>query len=319
MKKVLITGVSGFAGGFLAEHLIENKSYDVFGTYLSDSSLQKLSSIKDKGTFMKVDLVDRESVRHVIKTVKPDIIFHLAALSSPAESFKDPAQTFYNNVSGEINILESIRETDRNDTKILIISSAEVYGNVAPENLPIDEDTPLRPLTPYAVSKIAQDFLGLQYFLTYESKIIRVRPFNHIGPRQAPSFVVSAFAKQIAEIEKNICSPVIKVGNLETKRDFTDVRDIVKAYSSVIEKGKFGEVYNIGSGVSYKISTILEKMLSFSTTKITIEQDESRFRPGDMPEIVCDNRKIVTVTGWKPAISLDQSLKDTLNYWRNIV
>jgi GDP-4-dehydro-6-deoxy-D-mannose reductase len=200
-----------------------------------------------------------------------------------------------------------------------VVASAEVYGSVTKEDLPMGEDTPLNPTNPYAVSKLAQDFLGLQYFLSYGIKTIRVRPFNHVGPRQAPNFVISSFAQKIAEIEKGKREPILPVGNLEAKRDFTDVRDMVKAYSLIMEKGEFGEVYNIGSGRSYKISEILEMLLSFSSVKITVEIDKSLFRPIDDPELVCDSTKINKTTGWKAEIPLEETLKDTLDYWRNII
>ena len=182
----------------------------------------------------------------------------------------------------------------------------------------MDENTAFRPTNTYAVSKIAQDFLGLQYYISYRLKIIRVRPFNHIGPRQSAGFVVSDFAKKIADIEKGRMDPILRVGNLQAKRDFTDVRDMVRAYNFLIEKGEFGEVYNIGSGVSYSISEILDILLSFSKIKIKVEIDHSLLRPEDAQDRLCDNKKFVELTDWKPSIPIEKSLKDTLDYWRNI-
>ena len=254
MKKALITGITGFAGSYLGEHLLKN-GYSVSGTYLSDDSLKNLPN-KDKYTLYKLNLLDQDSVANLIRQDKPEYIFHLAALTSPKNSFENPKGTFINNVSAQINLLESIKKNEFFDTKILIISSAEVYGLVAPEDLPIDEETPFNPTNPYAVSKLAQDFLGLQYYLSSKLKIIRVRPFNHIGPRQTPAFVVSAFAKRIVEIEKGR-EKKMKVGNLSSKRDFTDVRDMVEAYRLALDKGEAGQVYNIGSGKSYEIKEIL--------------------------------------------------------------
>ncbi len=319
MKKALITGVSGFAGSFLAEYLTEKNTYTIAGTYLSESSKENVASIGEKLSLTKVDLMDREKVFELIKNESPDVLFHLAALSSPAESFKDPSRTINNNIVGEINLLESIREAGLTETRILIISSAEVYGVVSQEDLPVDEETELRPASPYAVSKIAQDFLGLQYYYAHQLPIIRVRPFNHIGPRQAPNFVVSSFAKQIAEIEKKKSPPVLHVGNLSAKRDFTDVRDIVHAYELLIEKGIPGDVYNLGTGKSYRISDVLQILLSLSSVSITVTEDKALFRPGDLPDNVCDRTKITKVTGWEPKITLEQSLRDTLDYWRNII
>ena len=319
MKKVLITGITGFAGSYLAEHLLSSKKYDISGTYLLEESLSSVEHVKDKLNLIKADLSDEKSVYKIIKDTSPDMIFHLAALTSPFDSFSNPTQTLTNNISLQVNLLEAVRKYGLFNTKILIISSADIYGLVAKEDLPIDEQTPLMPTNPYSVSKIAQDFLGLTYFLTYKLKIVRVRPFNHIGPRQSPNFVVSSFAKQIAEIEKGKKQPILHVGNLETKRDFTNVKDMVRAYVLAIEKGKYGEAYNIGSGISYEISDILNKLISLSKACIKIEKDEALSRPSDNPELVCDARKFIELTGWKPQISIETTLKETLDYWRNII
>lgn len=319
MKKVLITGITGFAGSYLAEHLLSAGNYDISGTFLFEKSIDNVEHIKRNLNLIKADLSEEKSVLKIIEEVSPDIIFHLAALTSPADSFKNPIATLNNNISLQVNLLEAVRKFDLLDTKILITSSADIYGQVARENLPINEETPLMPTSPYSVSKIAQDFLGLSYFLSYKLKVIRVRPFNHIGPRQSPNFAVSSFAKQIAEIEKGKRKPILRVGNLETKRDFTNVKDMVNAYILAIEKGKDGEVYNIGSGVSYKISDILNKLISMSSSEIEIEKDKTLFRPGDTQDLVCDARKFIKLTGWKPEISIDTTLKNTLDYWRNII
>jgi len=319
MKKVLITGVTGFAGNYLAEYLLSLKEYDISGTYLAEDSLNNIGFSKDKVNLIKADLSEEKAVSKIIREVSPSIIFHLAALTSPFDSFNNPVQTLTNNISLQVNILEAVRKYSLFDTKILIVSSADIYGLVGKENLPIDEETPLTPTSPYSVSKIAQDFLGLTYFLSYKLKVIRVRPFNHIGPRQSPSFVVSSFAKQIAEIEKGKKEPVLRVGNLESKRDFTDVKDMVRAYVLAVEKGECGDVYNIGSGFSYKISDILNKLIAMSSSKIKIEKDEALFRPSDNPDLVCDAGKFIKLTGWKPEISIDTTLRNTLDYWRNII
>lgn len=319
MKKVFITGITGFAGSFLAEHLLSLGNFVIKGTYLTDESLSLIADIKEKIELVKLNLLDDRKVDLLIDKYKPDIVFHLAALTSPSDSFKNPAATITNNVSVQINLLEAIQKNKLLNTKILIVSSADVYGIVEKKDLPIDEETSFRPTNTYSVSKIAQDFLGLQYFLSYGLKIIRVRPFNHIGPKQSPNFVVSSFAKQIAEIEKGKIEPIIFVGNLSAKRDFTDVRDMVKAYVLAIEKCTVGEVYNIGSGVSYKISGILDKFLSLSKKHIRIQVDKSRFRPSDEQELTCNREKFTRVTGWKPTIPLETTLKDTLDYWRKII
>jgi GDP-4-dehydro-6-deoxy-D-mannose reductase len=200
--------------------------------------------------------------------------------------------------------------------RILVVGSNEEYGLVGEDELPIKEANPLRPTSPYAVSKVAQDMLGLQYHLSHGLQTIRVRPFNHIGPRQSEQFVAPAFAKQIAEIEAGIRPPVVKVGNLEARRDFTDVRDIVRAYYLIITKGKQGEVYNIGSGVPRSIRELLNTLLSFSEAEIEVKQDPSLLRPLDVPVSYCDYGKLKECTGWEPTIPFEESLKEVLNYWR---
>ena len=315
-KKILITGATGFAGSHLVDLLLKSND-QIFGTFYSETSLSNLEN-KEKIKLLKTDLTKKDQVKLLIEKVKPDYLYHLAALTAPMSSFEDPSETFINNVISELNILEELRRNNLKKTKVLIASSAEVYGNVSKENLPISENVPLNPTNPYAVSKIAQDFLGRQYFLSYGLSIIRVRPFNHIGPKQSPNFVVSSFAKKIVDIEKGRKDPVLNVGNLNAKRDFTDVRDVVKAYRMILDKGELGEVYNIGSGKSYKISEILNMLLSFSKTKIEIKVDKSLLRPIDNPELVCDFKKICKITGWKPEIALQTTLYDTLDYWRSI-
>lgn len=318
MKTVLITGISGFAGSFLAEHIASFKEFNIVGTTISNIS-PNLSKINDQITLKEINLIDAKAVLELIKEIKPDFIYHLAALSAPSQSFDNPSEIVTNNISAQINLLEAVRSADINNAKILITSSADIYGLVEPKNLPIDENTPFMPTNSYAVSKLAQDFLALQYFLTYKMNIVRVRPFNHIGPRQSPNFVVSKFAKEIAEIEKGLIPPVLYVGSLDAKRDFTDVRDMVRCYVSILDKGIAGEVYNIGSGVSYKIRDILNMLLAKSSIKIKVENDQALFRPADNPELICNSKKVRDVTNWKPEISLEKTLMDTLDYWRKIV
>lgn len=316
MKKAFITGISGFAGSYLASYLLE-KGFNVGGTYLFEESLDLLPD-KDNLSLHKINLLDEEKISEALKLEKPDYIFHLAALTSPKKSFENPKDTFINNISAQLNLFQAIKKHNLEESKILIVSSAEVYGLVSRENLPIDEDTPFNPTNPYAVSKLTQDFLGLQYFISDKLRIIRVRPFNHSGPRQAPYFVISAFAKRVAEVEKGK-DKIMKVGNLNSKKDFTDVRDMVKAYLLAIEKGEEGEVYNLGSAKSYEISKILDLLLNFSTDKIKTEQDPSLMRPSDNHELVCDYSKFHKLTGWQPEIPIEKTIKDTLDYWRKIV
>lgn len=314
MKTVLITGATGFAGAYLAKLLAEKNDSSLHGTCFSSYT----GPLSDIMTLYQVDMTKKEQVQALIASVKPDEIYHLAAHTSPAESFKDPEGTLMNNILSELHLFQAVKETNP-QARVLTISTAEIYGGVSPSDLPIDEDTPLRPGSPYAVSKIAQDYLGFQFYQSEKLQIIRVRPFNHIGPGQVAKFVVPSFAKQIAEIEKGKQEPVMKVGNLEGKKDFTDVRDIVKAYALLMEKGEAGDVYNLGSGKSVAIKTILDTLLSFTKTSISVERDDALYRPLDTPEVICDATKIMDLTGWKPEIPLEQSLEEALEYFRKLV
>jgi GDP-4-dehydro-6-deoxy-D-mannose reductase len=314
-KTILVTGASGFVGAYLIEQLINLGNKNIYGTYRSESSKDK-SPIKDKIEFLQVDLKEKDQIEKALETIKPGWIFHLAAQANVPLSIKDPIETFHANIDSQLNLFSAILKLKLFETKILLVSSAEVYGYVKAEDLPVDEETPHRPANPYAVSKIAQDYLGFQYNLSYKLPIIRVRPFNHIGPGQETGFVVSDFAKQIVDIEKGLVEPVIKVGNLEAKRDFTDVRDMVRLYPLLLEKGVTGQVYNAGQGKSTKVRDILDMLLSFSKTKIKVENDPAKLRPSDIPEIVSDIRKVTKLTGWKPEILLEKTLLDTLEYWR---
>lgn len=312
MSKIFITGVNGFVGMHL---VLEYKDSEIIGLVREETDKDLGSNIKT----IQGDILDKEKIEKIVKEEKPDLIFHLAAFTSPSESLKNPVETIDNNIKGQLNILEAVRKIELLDTKLLVVSSAEVYGDIDEADLPISEEEALNPMTPYAVSKITQDFLGYQYFKSYGIKSIRVRPFNHIGPGQSNMFVVSAFAKQIAMIEKGQQEKIIKVGDLISKRDFTDVRDVVRAYRILMERGKIGDVYNIGSEKSYKISEILNILLSFSKQKIEIKEDESLMRKVDIKESRCDSSKIKKDTGWKPEIPIEKSLLDALDYWRNIL
>jgi GDP-4-dehydro-6-deoxy-D-mannose reductase len=319
MKKILITGITGFAGQYLAESLIDSSSSELHGTYHSEDSLNRLGEIKNKITSYQVDLTDRDQVEKLINQVQPDEVYNLASQTSPSQSIKDPAETLMTNSLSELYLFEAIKRSANPHSRILAVSSAEIYGAIEPSDLPINEETSLRPTTPYAVSKITQDYLALQYFLAHKLQIVRVRPFNHFGPRQQPKFVLPMFAKQIAAIEKGQQEPVMKVGNLKARKDFTDVRDMVKAYILVMENGIPGEVYAIGSGKSVEIQWLLDTLLSLSDKEISIEEDPALVRPIDTPDIYADHSKVTKLTGWEPQIPLEKTLKDTLDYFRKLV
>lgn len=311
--KALITGVSGFVGSHMAEYLLQ-KNVEVTGTIRQRSRMDHIKHIKDI-RLMECELRDPFSVETLIGEVKPDLIFHLAAQSFVPTSWNSPVDTIYNNTAGQVNIFEAVRRLQL-ECKIQIACSSEEYGQVEPDEVPIKETNPLRPLSPYAVSKMAQEYLGYQYFKSYGLHVIPTRTFNHTGPRRGENFVTSNFAKQIADIEKGKKTPVLFVGNLEAKRDFTDVRDVVRAYWLALEKGVPGETYNIASGKCITIEEMLNKLLSYSTVSIEVKQDPTRLRPSDVEILLGDYTKFHKTTGWKPEIPLEHTLQDLLNYWR---
>ncbi len=314
--RVLITGISGFVGSHLAEHLLANTDWEVAGTiYGPDHNIRHLS---DKLELYPAELSRLPVVEFVLGRAHPDVIFHLAAQPLTSQSFRDPWGTLATNISMQVNLLQAMVNLEL-DCRILIVGSSEEYGLVREEDLPVDEETPLRPMNPYAVSKIAQDMLGLQYHLSHGLDTIRLRPFNHIGPRQSLGFVASDFARQIALIEAGLQELVMRVGNLEAERDFTDVRDVVRAYTLLATCGEMGQVYNVGSGQSHSIREVLETLLSFTALPITVETDPNRMRPSDVPRVVCDYRRLREATGWEPAFPFEQSLRDVLDYWREQV
>lgn len=312
--RALITGINGFVGEYLSAYLL-TKNIEVYGTYLKGS---KTTDIHEDISIYELDITSSEQVNEVILNIKPDWIFHLAAQSSAAVSWKQPQQTMNINICGTINILESIKENSI-DTRILLIGSSEEYGHVRIQDIPVKETHDLCPANPYAISKIAQTMIGELYSKSYNMDIVMVRAFNHIGPKQLPIFVVSDFAKRIAQIEAGDIKPVLKVGNLDAVRDFTDVRDIVRAYYLLMNSGKKGEQYNVGSGNRIAIKEILQMLLNNSKKEITIELDPDRMRPSDSPIISADNKKLINDTGWKPELCIEKTIQDTLEYWRQKV
>jgi GDP-4-dehydro-6-deoxy-D-mannose reductase len=316
--RVLITGITGFAGSHLAEYCLARGDVEVFGTARWRSRMDNVQHFLDQITLIDCDLKDSVAVRHCLTEVRPDYIFHLAAQSFVPTSWKAPVETMTTNVVGQINIFEGMREL-KLDSRVQLACSSEEYGMVYEDEIPIKETNPLRPLSPYGVSKVAQDLLGYQYHESYGLFTVRTRGFNHTGPRRGDVFVSSNFSRQIALIEKGKQEPVVKVGNLDARRDFTDVRDMIRGYWIALEKGEPGDVYNIGSGTDVTIRTMLDMLLELSSLDIEVRQDPDRMRPSDVEVLRADNSKFCNLTGWKPEIPLERTLEDLLNYWRERV
>jgi GDP-4-dehydro-6-deoxy-D-mannose reductase len=298
----------------MAEFLLNN-NVEVTGTIRQRSRMDHIRHIKDV-RLVECELRDPFSVETLIGEIKPDLIFHLAAQSFVPTSWNSPIDTIHNNVAGQVNIMEALRRFDLS-SKMQVACSSEEYGHVEPDEVPIRETNPLRPLSPYAVSKVAQDYLGYQYYKSYGLPIVVTRTFNHTGPRRGENFVTSNFAKQIADIEKGRKPPVIHVGNLTAKRDFTDVRDVVRAYWLALEKGKPGETYNIASGTCYTVQEVLDLLLSYSNVSISIQEDPARLRPSDVEILLGDATKFRSETGWQPEIPFEKTMRDLLQYWRD--
>jgi GDP-4-dehydro-6-deoxy-D-mannose reductase len=280
--------------------------------------MENIEHICDVIKIFECDLRDSSSVKSVIDTISPDRIFHLAAQSFVPSSWTAPAESLSTNVIGQLHIFEACRDLDIKPW-IQLACSSEEYGMVYPDETPIKETNPLRPLSPYAVSKVGQDYLGYQYHMSYGMNIVRTRGFNHTGPRRGEVFVCSDFAKQIALIESGKNDPVMYVGNLEALRDFTDVRDMVRGYWLSLESCEPGEVYNICSGKAYSIQEVLDKLIEMTNVKIEVRQDPTRLRPSDVPILLGDNTKFRSVSGWEPMIPFEKTLEDILNFWRKFM
>jgi len=314
--RVLITGITGFAGSHLAEYLLaEQPEVEIYGTYRWRSRRENIEHLGQRIHLREADLRDYSSLHSLLDEVRPERIFHLAAQSFVPSSWRAPAETLSTNVIGQTNLFEAVRYIGL-DPVIQIACSSEEYGLVYPEETPIKEENPLRPLSPYAVSKVAQDFMGYQYFQSFGLKVVRTRAFNHTGPRRGDVFVTSNFAKQVASIEAGLQPPVIRVGNLDAVRDFTDVRDTVRAYWLAVEKGRPGEVYNIATGSGITIRELLDRLVAMADAEVTVETDPERLRPSDVEILIGDSGKFRRDTGWAPRIPFEQTLVDVLDYWR---
>lgn len=311
--RACITGIRGFVGGHLAEHLLALGGWEVWG--LVRNCEDPPAHLRTAVHLVTADLLDQAALAQAIAEVQPDVVFHLAGQPFVPESFRDPAGTLATNVLGALNLLLAIRD-HRRAARVIVVGSTEEYGQIAPHDLPIDEETPLNPTSPYGVSKAAQGLLALQYHFSDKLDIVRLRPFNHIGPRQSERFVTAAFARQIARIERGLDPPLVRVGNLSARRDFSDVRDIVAAYALAAQYGIAGQVYNIGAGRSTAISDILALLCAASTAQVEVQINPDLLRPVDIPEVVCDATRFRTQTGWTPRYTLEATLRDILADWR---
>jgi GDP-4-dehydro-6-deoxy-D-mannose reductase len=310
--RALITGVGGFVGRHLVRHL-QAEGDEVCGVSRSPSALDLQAT-----SVARTDLSDGAAVERLVRETRPDAVYHLAAQSSPFESVTNPWGTICNNLHGQLNLFEALLSAGWHP-RVLVIGSSDEYGQVRPEDVPTDEDSPLRPITPYAVSKVGQDMMGYQYFAQHGVDVVRVRPFNHTGPGHDARFVIPSFARQIAEIEAGLREPVLRVGNLNVARDFTDVRDMVRAYRLALVEGVPGDVYNIGSGRSVLISEMVEELIALCSAHVEVRVDPALLRASDIPRQEADISKFVALTGWQPRIPWHTTLRDTFEYWREKV
>ncbi|MBV8719765.1 MAG: GDP-mannose 4,6-dehydratase [Chloroflexi bacterium] len=309
--RALITGVSGFVGRHLWRHL-QSEGDDVYG--LARADMHGLDATR----VLQVDLFDRAAVERAVRETRPEAVYHLAAQSSPAESLADPWTTICNNLACQFNLLEGLLAAGLKP-RVLVVGSSDEYGRVSAEDVPTHENVPLKPATPYAVSKVGQDVMGYQYFAQYALPVVRVRPFNHTGPGHDARFVIPSFARQLAEIEIGLRAPLLRVGDLSVSRDFTDVRDMVRAYRLALALGAPGDVYNLGSGRSTRIADMVDELVGLCRVQTETRVDPALLRPADIPRQEANIHKFTELTGWQPSIPRHTTLRDTFEYWREKV
>ena len=313
--RALVTGASGFVGGHLVEHLIGEGDL-VVGLSASGRWPKELEHLGRHARIEACDLAqgDGEELAGLIGRKRPEVIYHLAAQANPQASVADPRGTWALNLGGTLNLLEAVKGSGLGP-RVVLVGSGVCYGNPGPEFLPVSESCPLRPNNPYAASKGAADLLGIQHHLAHGTDVVMARPFNHAGPRQSPSYVLGGLARQVAEVEAGT-RPLIEVGNLDVVRDFTDVRDVVRAYRLLAGRGGAGEIYNLGSGQGIRLADALRTLTSLARVPVEVRVDPARVRPVDQPLLVADASKLRAATGWAPRYAIEQTLADMLDYWR---
>ena len=312
--RAFVTGAEGFAGSHLTELLLR-EGMETHGTYLDDTAFGALPDVVSQAKLARCDLRDREGIARLVLETSPDLVFHLAGVSSVPQSERNPALTVETNITGTCNVLDAVRD-NAGQASVVMVSSAEVYGKVTREQVPLSEDAPVKPDNLYGVTKATVELLSKLYVARYGMDIVIVRPFNHIGPRQNPVFVCADFASQIAQIEYELMPARINVGDISVERDFTDVRDMMKGYLLAARRAYRGDTYNLCSGRTRRVEEILKTLLSFATVPIEIHQDPTKRRPSEIPILVGTAEKFRRVTGWVPEIPFETTLRDTLNYWR---
>jgi len=313
--RAMVTGISGFVGGHLAEHLLESGD-SVFGLSNSGRWPGDLAHLAEKVRIEACDLagVSQEEMTDRIVRERPEVLYHLAAQANPQASVADPRGTWALNLGGTLTLLEAVKASGMKP-RVVVVGSGVCYGNPGPEHMPVSESCPMRPNNPYSASKGAADLLGVQHYLAYGTDVVMARPFNHAGPRQSSTYVLGALARQVAEVEAGI-KPRVEVGNLDIVRDFTDVRDVVRGYRLLATSGIPGEIYNLGSGRGTKLADALETLRGLAGVPIEVFVDPARVRPVDQPLLVADASKLRAATGWTPHFSIEATLADMLDGWR---
>jgi GDP-4-dehydro-6-deoxy-D-mannose reductase len=316
--RILITGITGFVGGHLARLLLRHGAEEVIGFARDQEWSRESEDVAERVALYPIDLTDRSACQALLRSIQPAQIYHLAGYADTGSSFREPEAAWEGNLTATRGLYEAVLGWGGRP-RILYIGSGSVYGEPSDAQRPLDEETTLRPNNPYAASKAAADLASYQYFRTHGLEIIRTRPFNHVGPGQSPRFAVPNFARQIAAIERGQAPPVLRVGNLNSERDLTDVRDVVRAYQLLIVQGQPGEVYNVASGRSLPVRVHLEKLLSLSKVSVQVEEDPALVRRVDTTAVRVSIRRLQETTGWTPQFTLEQTLADTLEYWRRML